>query len=120
MDAFLAFLIVLTLGIFLFVILPHLLSSDLSVHPRPYVQRTVATTSPYDAALEQERLERQASQAMLNNYYQPAAPTVPVDYPRKAIGACPYSKPPSTDLPIVNTPMCVSVTDRRRFKDMSM
>lgn len=35
--------------------------------------------------------------------------TVPENYPRKPIGACPYSKPQSMDLPLGNVPMCVAV-----------
>lgn len=42
---------------------------------------------------------------MLDSYYITAR-DVPEDYPLKKIGDCPYTKAPSTDLPIANMPMC--------------
>lgn len=42
---------------------------------------------------------------MLESYYTNAK-DVPEDYPVKKIGDCPYTKAPSTDLPIANMPMC--------------
>lgn len=115
MQAFWAFLIVITVAFFLFVVLPSLLTPPISAQTRKYVAPTqVAPQSP-DTRRE---IEVRESRKMLDTYYQNGRERVPEDYPRQAIGACPYSKPPSTDLPLVNTPMCVSMTHKRSFKDM--
>lgn len=52
-----------------------------------------------------EVVEQQLSQQMLASQYEPARTVVPEDFPQKAIGDCPLSKPMSTSLPIVNMPM---------------
>lgn len=52
-----------------------------------------------------EVVEQQLSQQMLASQYEPARKVVPEDFPKKAIGDCPLSKPMSTNLPIVDMPM---------------
>lgn len=52
------------------------------------------------------------SKRMLEAHYQSARSTIPIDMPLKPIGACPYSKPQSTDLPIPNIPMNVVMNSR--------
>lgn len=39
-------------------------------------------------------------------FYPPAKETIPMDFPAKQIGCCPFSKPMSTDLPPADVPMC--------------
>jgi hypothetical protein len=115
MQAFWAFLIVITVAFFLFVILPSLLTPPVTAQSRPYTQPRPAVVIPPET---RQQIERRESRIMLDAYYQNGRETVPEDYPRRNICECPYSKPPSTDLPIVNTPMCVSVTSTRSLKDM--
>jgi hypothetical protein len=56
-------------------------------------------------SLAQEQ-ERCLDRDMLKSYYPPPlVETTPVDYPRRAIGACPVSKPQSRELPPANIPM---------------
>jgi len=45
---------------------------------------------------------------MVETYYKDNVTDVPEQYCRKPIGACPDSKPMSTDLPIANVPMCMA------------
>lgn len=52
----------------------------------------------------------------LATYYEPARDAIPIDYPRRPVGACPYSKPPSTDLPLADIPLCLS----QRSPDMRL
>lgn len=50
--------------------------------------------------------ERSMDREMLKSFYpEPLSETVPVDYPRKQIGACPDSKRQVTSLPHANMPM---------------
>lgn len=114
MEAFWAFLIILTVAFFLFVVLPSILTSSVTAQPR----QLPPPPAPPVAPETRREIEFRESQKMLDTYFLNARQSVPEDYPRKPIGACPYSKPPSTDLPIVNTPMCVSVSDKRSFKEM--
>lgn len=116
MDAFLAFLIVFVVLFFMFLVLPNLLSTHVSAQARPYVPRQPAEAAP---PVQQQPDPAAQSRVMLDSFYKNASEHVPEDFPQRPIGACPMSKPPSTDLPIVDTPMCVSVTVQRRFKDMA-
>jgi hypothetical protein len=106
MDAFWAFLIVLAVVFFLFVILPNILRTPIQANAQAYHPRLM---DPQEQQRTAEDKEREASRQMLDGYYEPARESVPEDYPVKFISDCPYSKPPSTDLPIVDVPMCVAV-----------
>ena len=55
--------------------------------------------------------ERAAALSMLNTQFgaTQAMSDVPEDYPRKKIGACPYSRPMSAPLPMSNIPMCMAI-----------
>lgn len=120
MDVFWAILIVVTILFFIFVVFPSIISPNtVSVHPRPYGSRS--TKEPQQPEYVETKCEKAARQSkeMLNTYYQDASPVVPEDYPRKIVGACPFSKPPSTDLPMVNTPMCITVREQRKLKDLA-
>ena len=55
---------------------------------------------------------------MLKTFYVPAQEKVPLDYPAKAIGCCPFSKPMSTDLPIGNVPMCYASASKAHLKEI--
>lgn len=121
MDLFWAVLIIVTTVFFLFVVLPSLLSPNVvSVYPRQYAQpKHHIQGQQYDHTETSCEKTARESKAMLDTYYRDAPPNVPEDYPRKMIGACPYSKPPATDLPVVNTPMCITVREQRKLKDMA-
>lgn len=104
MNAFWAFLIVLVIAVFLFVILPALLTPSISYTRRPYAPPAPIAPSPVKTACQEEA---EKSTASLDTFFQNARQTVPEDYPRKLIGECPYSKPPSTSLPMADQPMCI-------------
>lgn len=55
--------------------------------------------------------EREASLKMLASQFgaTQAAADVPDDYPRKKVGACPYSRPASAPLPMSSIPMCMAI-----------
>lgn len=55
--------------------------------------------------------EREASRRMLDAQFGDtrAMAEVPDDYPRKKVGACPYSRAPSAPLPVGDVPMCMAV-----------
>lgn len=119
MNAARAFAIVLCSIIVLFVILPSLVRtkpvaathSIATVDP-VYTHATGPATGPTctgptvaQISLAQEH-ERCLDRDMLKSYYPPPlVETTPVDYPRRAIGACPVSKPQSRELPQANIPM---------------
>lgn len=42
----------------------------------------------------------------LDKYFEPITTCLPIDYPEKEIGDCPFVKPQKRDLPIPNVPMC--------------
>lgn len=107
MNAFWAFVIILVIAFFLFVILPSLFVTPIHAQQRPYVHPSqLPAPAPIQNACE---VEAQQSQLALNKFFKDANPDVPEDYPRKPVGACPYSKAPSTSLRMVDMPMCVVV-----------
>lgn len=72
--------------------------------------RTAMTNIDRQAAAQAQgsESERCMDRDMLKTYYPPPLKSeVPVDYPRKAIGSCPVSKPPSKALPMTDVPMCM-------------
>ena len=72
--------------------------------------RTALTNIDRQAAAQAQgsEEERCMDRDMLKTYYPPPLKAeVPVDYPRKAIGSCPVSKPPSKSLPMTDVPMCM-------------
>lgn len=112
MDLFWILFLVLLTFLFVLVILPNIMVA----HP---VSGEVSTTSPAmetkktveDDKRKWEKEEAAISRSMLDQQFQPAPDTIPVNYPRKPIGACPYAKAPSTALRMADTPMCVSVQE---------
>lgn len=99
MDLFWAILIIAALVIVVFAVLPSFVEKPKPVPKRPERHaRVVSSSTVYDPSVDR---------AMLDSYYEPARNTVPEDYPVKQIGACPYTKPPSTDLPLPDMPLCV-------------
>lgn len=114
MNAARAFAIVLCSIIVLFVILPSLVRTKpvAATQSIAYTHATGPATGPTctgptvaQISLAQEQ-ERCLDRDMLKSYYPPPlVETTPVDYPRRAIGACPVSKPQSHELPPANIPM---------------
>lgn len=114
MNAFWAFVIILVIAFFLFVILPALFASPIHANQRPYAAPLPPSPAvPLQSACE---IEAQQSEIALSKFFQNANPDVPEDYPRKPVGACPHSKPPSTDLRMVDMPMCVVVNKDTRLR----
>lgn len=105
MDVLWAIIVILVILFVLFVVLPSILSSPTTVPEiPPMVDSTV--TQPSLTPAQKQAVD---SKAMLDTQYQEARSAVPENYPRKQIGDCPYSRAPSTDLPVANIPMCVAV-----------
>ncbi len=109
-------LIVLLVFFFVLVILPHIIPANPTVVHRPNARPPInepennPTAVPHEKTPQEwEEEEARMSRAMLDSQFQPVSDTVPVNYPKKPIGACPYAKPPSTALRLTDTPMCVSV-----------
>lgn len=114
MNAFWAFLIVIVIAVFLFVILPALFTPSTTTHNlRPYAPLQQIAPSQVKTACQEEA---EKSEAALNTFFTNARNVVPEDYPRKLVGECPYSKPPSTSLPIANQPMCIAARGDRDLK----
>lgn len=101
MDLFWALIIIASLVILLFAVLPSFVEKrqPTLIPPPTTAPSRVATTTHFNKAKDK---------AMLDSHYVPARAVVPEDYPRKKIGACPYSRPPSTDLPLPDIPMCLA------------
>ena len=58
--------------------------------------------------LEGANGQRCLDREMLKSFYPPPlVEDTPVDYPKKAIGACPYSREMSKPLPLADIPMCL-------------
>lgn len=110
MDTLWAIIVILLILFLLFVILPSLLPAP-KQHVNHVIRGNQMTTVPSTppSAHEIQQMEAAKSKAMLDQQYQSARSVVPEDHPRQPIGACPYSKPPSTDLPLGNVPMCMAV-----------
>ena len=110
MDYLWAIIVIVLIFFILFVALPSLMKPappQPTIHSGPTIQRPVHPAGP--SIKEQQIMEATQSRKMLEAHYNNASQTVPEDHPLKPIGACPYSKPPSTDLPMSNVPMCVAV-----------
>jgi hypothetical protein len=117
MDTFWFILVVFLAFFFVLVILPNLVATP----PLPIQQcqsRAPIDVSYPELANDQnprelektwETEEIARSKQMLDQQFVPASRSVPVDHPRKPIGACPFSKPLSSDLPIANMPMQLTV-----------
>jgi len=115
MNVFWTLLIILVIAVFVFVIFPSWFdvpvhaSSITTTHMRIDNSKKVADDVVTDKDVQQ--LEKKESKVLLNSFYKPAGKSVPVDYPRKKVGDCPFSKPQSRDLPIVDVPMCFAVSE---------
>ena len=111
MKAARAFAIILLAIITLFVILPSLIrpKAAVSTHQIPATQmprEVMPSPRPLGPApQEAEEKERCMDRDMLKSFYPPPLTGMtPVDYPRKAIGACPFSKEQSRQLPMADAP----------------
>jgi len=115
-------IIAIVAALFIFVVIPKIMDSPLIASPamRPGTAAGASASSkaatPEEAeaeakraALEQERI---MSAQMLNTHFAEttARDDVPEDHPRKKVGACPYSKPLSSPLPLRDMPRCKAVT----------
>jgi hypothetical protein len=102
MDLFWFLLTVLAIVLVLFVILPNIWEKQ-----PPATVQAVQPRRPVPAVHPPPRHDAQEAALMLAQHYVPAKDAVPVNYPRKAIGDCPFSKPQSTALPAVDVPLCM-------------
>lgn len=108
MNSFWLFVLVIVTMFLVFVVIPN---ATITPHVLDARQLRVLPVA-------QEDIEDTESKRMLDSHYQSARSTVPVDEPRKPIGACPFSKPQSNDLPIPNIPMNVVVNSSNMRLDI--
>jgi hypothetical protein len=126
-ELFWAILITVTIIVFLFVILPSFFAGCTSAPVGPASAAIVGQSAQVaEAAAKAAHAAKaadaaKASEAKLNGYFSGVKTCVPEDYPRRPVGACPYAKAQSTDLPLANVPMCVAVGDQNmRLMPMSI
>jgi hypothetical protein len=104
-DPFWALAVIFLVIIVIFVVLPDLIGGGSAVKVRQVPTQAQAHAHAQQPAVEYED-ERCMDREMLKSFYPPPLlEETPVDYPRKAIGACPVSKPQSRGLPAVDIPM---------------
>lgn len=101
--------VILLIVIVIFVILPSFGKRQpvegRKVAGTPQRQQQQQQQQPAPTQIDDEE-ERCRDRDMLKSYYPPPLHTdTPVDYPRKAIGACPDSKPQKISLPASDIPM---------------
>lgn len=107
MDEFWVFTVVLVVLFVAIVFIPRYVEIPLTLNSI----RTIKSIPEY----HEPTFNDNSSREMLESHYQEASPFIPVDYPQKDIGECPYSKPQASDLPIVDIPMCV-ITSKRSMR----
>jgi len=121
-ELFWAILITVTIIVFLFVILPSFFAGcgSAALRPASVVGPTVHINLEAAQAAKAAKAEKESA-TKLNGYFSGVKTCVPEDYPRRPVGACPYAKAQSTDLPLANVPMCVAVGDQNmRLMPMSI
>lgn len=104
---------ILLLVIILFVVFPNVMSSPTTVQtsivhlpPSTTIHGPGTGAGTGTECSPESRDERCLDREMLKAYYPPPlTDKVPIDYPRKAIGACPDAKPQSRSLPFADMPM---------------
>jgi hypothetical protein len=90
---------ILFVVIMLFVVLPRASQTALPT-------QAIVRTPPIKTTHADADAERCIDREMLKSFYPPPlTPDIPVDYPKKAIGACPDSKAQAHALPPANIPM---------------
>jgi len=108
MDTFWTLLILIIVVILLFMVLPSFVETPTQTYVLPIKAKEV----PIEEKIKQDRANtKKKDQEMLNSFYTPARDKVPVDNPLKPVGSCPMSKPLSTDLPLIDVPMCLVSKD---------
>jgi hypothetical protein len=118
MNLFWTLLVILVIAVFVFVIFPSWFDVPMHASSVSTTQMRMNTANESNNTENTEitekdvqQLEVKESKVLLNNFYKPANRSVPVDYPRKKVGECPFSKPQSMDLPVVDVPMCFAVSE---------
>lgn len=111
-------------ALLIFVVIPRLLAAPAIAAPTAEAAKAAAAGAGAGAApgatpeeAEAARVaaaaaaERAAAQRMLDTQFgaTQAMPEIPDDYPRKKVGACPYSRPMSAPLPVGDVPMCMAI-----------
>ena len=102
LSVFWALFVIGIVLIFLFAVIPSLFESR-AAHDGTITWVPVEPT--HSPATVQH--DEQSSKQSLDAQFMEARSTIPEDYPVKPIGACPYTKAPSSDLPMVDMPLCL-------------
>lgn len=100
MDYLLWLLVIIVAAVMIYTMIP---PSDKKARER--VERRRATWTPPP---KPEPVKTCDAEKELAKFYKPAKKEVPVDFPRKPVGACPYSRSQKQDLPLANVPMCIA------------
>lgn len=107
MDSIWGLLILISIVILLFVLLPSFVETPKKFISIP-IKTVTPTPSPDQMIKEEMKRTEEADKRMLDAHYVAARSAIPVDYPIKPIGSCPFSKPLSEDLPLADIPMCMA------------
>lgn len=92
-------LIILALFLIVLLVVP-LLIRPKTVATRPHIEVPQYNTTELNIKPDNKNNEK------LDKYFEPISSCMPIDYPEKEIGDCPFVKPQKRDLPIANVPMC--------------
>jgi|UniRef100_A0A6C0KUJ6 hypothetical protein len=111
MDNIKAFFIIIAIFIIIVLIYPILKRPS----GQPETTHIHVDKHQIDTNLCQKNKENEISAKEIDTYFKPPTPCIPIDYPTKEIGECPYSKPMSMDLPIANTMMCFAKEKKNMY-----
>lgn len=109
MDIFWIFVTVIAVAIILFLVLPKVFENPTVALPIRAPKQVPSQAQHEEAARAHEAaVASEQSRAAIDAVFEDTRATdVPENYPRRPIGACPYSKADSTSLPVVDMPRCV-------------
>jgi len=86
--------------IFIIIILFYLILRN----PKPVHRQHIHIQPPDNNTKLNQTYDSQSKE--IDKFFKMPTPCIPIDYPVKKIGDCPYSKAESMDLPIAQIPMC--------------
>jgi hypothetical protein len=117
MELFWIVVTVIAIAFVLLILLPKFFDTPTQAYPiAPSVDAIQAAKQQKEQAAKEAAI-KQRDRAMLEVHFTEtqARETVPEDFPRRDVGACPYSKENAKPLPIANVPMCVATSTENMY-----